>query len=118
VIEAVGVSEFIRGRLARFLEELEGEDLQVLRPEEAQLTPDTSSGYVHSLLFVESCLRQTVPDDSRIYLGRQAAPAVMVLAKSHDPKEGAAHLIGQVLDVPGLPLGRLLDGLEALAVLR
>ncbi len=53
VIEAVGVSEFIRGRTARFIEQLE-DDLQVLRPEETELIADTSSGYVHSLLFIVS----------------------------------------------------------------
>ena len=76
VIEAVGVSEFIRGRTARFIEQLE-DDLEVLRPEETELTADTSSGYVHSLLFIESHLRQTVPDDDRIYQGQQAAMDVM-----------------------------------------
>lgn len=76
VIEAVGVSEFIRGRTARFIEQLE-DDLQVLRPEETELIADTSSGYAHSLLFIESHLRQTVPDDCRIYQGQQAAMDVM-----------------------------------------
>jgi len=66
VIEAVGVSEFIRGRTARFIEQLEDE-LQVLRPEETELIADTSSGYVHSLLFLEAHLRQAVPDDDRLY---------------------------------------------------
>jgi hypothetical protein len=76
VIEAVGVSEFIRGRSARFIEQLE-DDLQVLRPEETELIADISSGYVHSLLFVESHLRQTVPDGDRLYQGHQAAMDVM-----------------------------------------
>jgi hypothetical protein len=76
VIEAIGVSEFIRGRTARFIEQLE-DDLQVLRPEETDLIADTSSGYAHSLLFVESHLRQTVPDDDRIYQGQRAAMDVM-----------------------------------------
>ncbi len=76
VIEAVGVSEFIRGRTAQFIENLE-DDLQVLRPEETELIADISSGYNHSLLFIESNLRQTIPDDRRIYLGQQAAMDVM-----------------------------------------
>ena len=76
VIEAVGVSEFIRGRTARFIEQLE-DDLQVLRPEETELIADTSSGYVHSLLFLEAHLRQAVPDDDRLYQGQQAAMDVM-----------------------------------------
>lgn len=32
---------------------------------------------VHSLLFIESHLRQTVPDDERLYQGQQAAMDVM-----------------------------------------
>lgn len=76
VIEAVGVSEFIRGRTARFVEQLE-DDLQVLRPEATDLIADTSSGYLHSLLFIESHLRQTVPDDHQIYQGQRAAMDTM-----------------------------------------
>ncbi|MGB3494954.1 MAG: DEAD/DEAH box helicase [Elainellaceae cyanobacterium] len=72
VIEAIGVSEFIQGRPARFIEELEN-DLQVLKPEETDLVSDASSGYVHSLLFVEAHFRNTAPDDERIYLGQHAA---------------------------------------------
>ena len=76
VIEAIGVSEFIRGRSAKFIEELET-DLEVLAPERTELVADTSHGYIHSLLFIESHLRQTVPDDHRIYVGQQAAMDVM-----------------------------------------
>jgi SpoU rRNA methylase family enzyme len=36
VIEAIGVSEFIQGKVARFIEELE-DDIQVLRPDETLL---------------------------------------------------------------------------------
>jgi ERCC4-related helicase len=76
VIEAIGVSELIRGRVARFLEELE-DNLAVLRPEDTKLVTDTSAGYSHSLLFLEASLRQTVPDDDAIYLGQRAAMDVM-----------------------------------------
>ncbi len=55
IIEAIGVSEFIQGKTARFIEDLE-DDIRVLRPEETQLTTDTSSGFVHSLLFLEAHL--------------------------------------------------------------
>lgn len=72
MIEAVGVSEFIQGRPARFLEDLE-EDLEVLRPEETKLISDSSSGYIHTLLFLDAHLRQTAPDDESIYLGHRAA---------------------------------------------
>ncbi|MGI0500300.1 hypothetical protein ACOKW7_32100 [Limnospira platensis CENA597] len=77
IIEAVGVSEFLRGRRIRFLEELEKKDrkrgLQVLKPEETNLVIDETSGYVRSLLFVEANLKQTIPEDGRIYWGHKAA---------------------------------------------
>lgn len=76
VIEAVGVSEFLRGRRARFIQEIEAADpknLQILKPEETALVNDDSSGYVRSLLFIEANLKQTVPEDGRIYLGHRAA---------------------------------------------
>ncbi len=76
VIEAIGVSEFIQGKAARFIEELE-DDVQVLRPEETQLVNDTSSGYAHSLLFLEAHLKQTAPDDLRLYQGQRAAMDVL-----------------------------------------
>jgi SNF2 family DNA or RNA helicase len=76
VIEAIGVSEFIRGRKAKFIEELET-DLEVLAPERTELVADISHGYIHSLLFIESHLRQTAPEDHRIYVGQQAAMDVM-----------------------------------------
>jgi ERCC4-related helicase len=76
IIEAVGVSEFIRGKTARFVDELEP-DLKVLDPKETELVADESSGFVHSLLFLEAHLRQSVPDDQKIYLGQQAAMDVM-----------------------------------------
>lgn len=75
VIEAIGVSEFLRGRRIQFLNELEKRtgDLQVLQAEETELVTDSSSGYVQSLLFIEANLKQTVPEDGRIYLGQKAA---------------------------------------------
>ncbi|MEO1380982.1 MAG: DEAD/DEAH box helicase, partial [Pseudomonadota bacterium] len=73
VIEAIGVSEFIRGKSARFLQELEQSNLQILLPEETALVSDGSPGYQHSLLFLEAQLKQTAPDDGRIYTGNQAA---------------------------------------------
>lgn len=73
VIEAIGVSEFIRGKSARFLQELEQDNLQILLPEETALVSDGSAGYRHSLLFLEAQLRQTAPDDGQIYTGSQAA---------------------------------------------
>jgi len=72
VIEAIGVSEFIQGKVARFIESME-QDIQILRPEDTTLINDDSSSFVNSLLFIEASLRQTAPDDHRLYLGQNAA---------------------------------------------
>lgn len=48
---------------------------------------------------------------------RARAPAIMVLAKEHSPSQGARDVLSRTLDVPQWPLRRILDGLEALAVL-
>lgn len=45
-------------------------------------------------------------------------PCVLVLAKGCSPRDGAARMLAEALDTPGWPLARMLDGLEALAVLR
>jgi hypothetical protein len=50
-------------------------------------------------------------------LVRQRAPAVMVLAKDHNPTLGACRMLGETLDLPGWPLGRMLDALEAQSIL-
>jgi len=76
VIEAIGVSEFIQGKTARFIKELE-DDIQVLRPEETQMINDSSSGYAHSLLFLEAHLKQTAPDDPSLYQGQRAAMDIL-----------------------------------------
>jgi len=46
------------------------------------------------------------------------APCVLVLGKSSAPRDGAARMLADALDTPGWSLARMLDGLEALAVLR
>lgn len=76
VFEAVGVSDFIQGRQAQFVAELEA-DLRVLKPEETGLVQDDSPGYRKSLLFVEGHLRQTAPTDGSLYVGHQAAMDVL-----------------------------------------
>lgn len=76
VFEAIGVSDFIQGRQAQFVAELEP-DLRILKPEETGLVGDDSPGYRKSLLFVEGHLRQTAPTDGRLYAGHQAAMDVL-----------------------------------------
>ena len=47
----------------------------------------------------------------------RGAPALMLLAKSHDPGQGARRMLSEALDAPEWPLSRILDGLEALAII-
>lgn len=49
-------------------------------------------------------------------LGR-GEPALMLLGREQDPGAGIARALGDALDTPGWSLRRILDGLEALAVL-
>ena len=67
-----GVSELVREREAIFLTTLET-DIRVLDPAETRLVPDSSPGFVDSRLYLESQLRQAVPNDERIHVAHGAA---------------------------------------------
>ena len=67
-----GVSELVREREAIFLTTLEP-DVQVLDPAETRLVPDASPGFADSRLYLESQLRQALPNDERIHVARGAA---------------------------------------------
>ena len=67
-----GVSELVREREAIFLTALEP-DIQVLDPAETRLVPDSSPGFADSRLYLESQLRQAVPNDERIHVAHGAA---------------------------------------------
>ena len=67
-----GVSELVRGREAVFLTALEP-TIQVLDPAETKLVPDDSAQFADSILYMESQLRQAVPNDSEIHVGHTAA---------------------------------------------
>ena len=67
-----GVSELVRGREAVFLTALEP-TIQVLDPSETELVPDDSAQFTDSILYMESQLRQAVPNDSEIHVGHTAA---------------------------------------------
>lgn len=67
-----GASELVRGREGVFLTALERK-IQVLDPAETRLVADRSPGFADSLLYIESQLRQVVPNDERIHIGHQAA---------------------------------------------
>ena len=67
-----GVSELVRGREAVFLTALEP-TIQVLDPAETKLVPDGSAQFTDSILYMESQLRQAVPNDTEIHVGHTAA---------------------------------------------
>ena len=69
-----GVSELVREREAIFLSTLE-QAITVLEPAETRLVPDPSPGFADSRLYVESQLRQAVPNDERIHVAHGAAIA-------------------------------------------
>ena len=67
-----GVSELVREREAIFLTKLES-DIQVLDPADTRLVPDESPGFADSRLYLESQLRQAVPNDENIHVAHGAA---------------------------------------------
>ena len=67
-----GVSELVREREAIFLTTLES-DIQVLDPADTELVPDKSPGFADSRLYLESQLRQAVPNDESIHVAHGAA---------------------------------------------
>jgi len=75
-ITAFGISELVRSKEAIFLTEIEETTkggIQVLRPEETTLVPDSSPQFRQSMLYLESLLRRTPPTDNRIHTGHRAA---------------------------------------------
>jgi len=67
-----GVSELVRGREAVFLTAIEPA-IEVLDPAKTQLVPDDSPQFGDSILYMESQLRQAVPNDADIHVGHTAA---------------------------------------------
>ncbi|HQT01964.1 MAG TPA: DEAD/DEAH box helicase [Thiotrichales bacterium] len=67
-----GISELVRGKSAIFLTALE-DDIRILDPKTTELVQDLSSGFAQSLLYIESQLRQSTPNDDRIHIADQAA---------------------------------------------
>ncbi|MBD2255004.1 DEAD/DEAH box helicase [Nostoc parmelioides] len=107
VIEVVGVSDFIKGRTARFVKELE-EDLEVLDPKNTNLVSDNTPGYRNSLLFLEAHLRQTAPTDTNFYIGHEAA--MDVLPYQLDPTLKALSMPRQrLLIADAVGLGKTLE---------
>ena len=102
-----GVSELVRGREAIFLTALEP-DIRILDPAETRLVPDTSAQFTDSILYMESQLRQAVPNDDRMHVAHTAAmdlvpyqldPARLALAR---PRQ-------RILIADGVGLGKTLE---------
>jgi superfamily II DNA or RNA helicase len=67
-----GISEIVRGKEAIFLTQLEDE-IKILDPATTTLVQDTSNAFEQSLLYIESQLRQAIPNDQQIHVAHQAA---------------------------------------------
>jgi SNF2-related domain len=72
-IQAVGVSEIVRHKEARFLTEIEGKGITILDPAETELVPDESAQYRNSRLYLESLLRQSPRTGTDLWIGHRAA---------------------------------------------
>ena len=67
-----GISELVRGKETMFLTQLEDE-IKILDPATTTLVQDTSNAFEQSLLYIESQLRQAIPNDQQIHVAHQAA---------------------------------------------
>lgn len=76
VLQVVGISDFIKGKSGKFIDDLE-KDLEVLDAKTTKLVTDDSSGYSKSLLFIESNLRNTAPTTPHLYVGNKGAMDIL-----------------------------------------
>ena len=102
-----GVSELVRGREAVFLTALE-QSIDILDPARTQLVPDTSAQFADSLLYMESQLRQAVPNDDRIHVGHTAA--MDLVPYQLDPaRQALARPRQRILIADAVGLGKTLE---------
>lgn len=71
-----GISELVRGKEAIFLTKFE-DKIQILDPKLTKLVQDKSPQFSQSLLFIESQLRQSTPNDLKIHIAKEAAMDVV-----------------------------------------
>ena len=101
-----GVSELVREQEAVYLSSLE--EIEVLDPARTRLTPDRSPGFADSLLYMESQLRATVPNDERIHVGHQAA--MDLVPYQLDPaRQALARPRQRILIADAVGLGKTLE---------
>lgn len=89
---AVGVSELVRHKEARFLTHIDDKHIVVLDPAETDLLADDSPQFKNTRLYLESLLRQSPPTGEDLWIGHRAAvddlpfqldPALLALAQPH-----------------------------------
>ena len=101
-----GVSELVREQEAVYLSSLE--QIEVLDPALTRLSPDRSPGFADSLLYMESQLRTTVPNDGRIHVGHEAA--MDLVPYQLDPaRQALARPRQRILIADAVGLGKTLE---------
>ena len=101
-----GVSELVREQEAVYLSTLE--QIEVLDPALTRLVPDRSPGFSDSLLYMESQLRTTVPNDGDIHIGHQAA--MDLVPYQLDPaRQALARPRQRILIADAVGLGKTLE---------
>ena len=71
-----GISELVRDKTGIFLTNLE-DKIDILNPAKTELVDDNSGRYSDSILYIESLLRRSVPNDEFIHIGHKAAMDVV-----------------------------------------
>ena len=101
-----GVSELVREQEAVYLSTLE--QIEVLDPALTRLVPDRSPGFADSLLYMESQLRTTVPNDGGIHVGHEAA--MDLVPYQLDPaRQALARPRQRILIADAVGLGKTLE---------
>ena len=101
-----GVSELVREQEAVYLSTLE--QIEVLDPALTHLVPDRSPGFADSLLYMESQLRTTVPNDGGIHVGHEAA--MDLVPYQLDPaRQALARPRQRILIADAVGLGKTLE---------
>ena len=70
LLDCEGISDVVQGRSALFLSKLE-EQIIVLDPAETKLVLDVSPTYNAALLYLESMIRRSIPNDEKIRMGHR-----------------------------------------------
>ena len=102
-----GASELVRGREAVFLTALE-RSVEVLDPAQTRLVADTSPQFMDSLLYMESQLRQAVPNDEEIHVGHTAAMD-LVRYQLQPARQALARPRQRILIADAVGLGKTLE---------